>query len=308
MLRILGVLGLMLLSMLQLYSQVKIPLYGDSIINSIGTKDISDEPVITLYLPPKAKINHSAVIIFPGGAYSFLATSTEGTPIAEAFTKKGFAAFVVKYRLPNETTMRDKSMAPLQDAQQAIKLVRQRAGEWGLDTNKIGLVGFSAGGHLASTLGTHFATNYIPNKEKTNLRPDFMILLYPVISMDNSLTHRGSRVSLLGDGPSMDKVLFFSNEEQVDANTPPTYLTHTGDDGIVDVANSIEFYKALQRNGVDAQLHLFPKGDHGFIQRLPINEWLDPILLFLAKEGIVKMNNISDTVLEDVDSSIKETN
>jgi acetyl esterase/lipase len=270
-----------------LFSQEVVPLYNDSIPNSIGNISNENTPSITEYLPLKEKANGTAIIIFPGGAYAFLAFEEEGSKIAEAFVQKGIAAFVVKYRLPSDLTMRDKSFAPLQDAQQAIKVVRMNTKKWNLDSNKIGIIGYSAGGHLASTLGTHFINDYIPNKERTNLRPDFMMLMYPVISMDNSLTHRDSRINLLGNGPDMEKVLFFSNEEQVTSRTPTTYLAHTGDDQIVDVNNSIAFYQALQKNGVQAELHLYPKGDHGFTQRLPVNEWLDPMLDFLRREGFL---------------------
>lgn len=171
------------------------------------------------------------------------------------------------------------------DAQQSIKLVRTNASIWKIDPNKIGVIGYSAGGHLASTLATHFKKSYIPNNENISLRPDFVILVYPVISMKNSLTHIGSRNNLLGREASQVDIELFSNELQVDENTPPTYLTHTGDDSIVDVNNSIVFYQALQRNRIDAELHLYPKGDHGFTQRLPVNEWLSPMLAFIKKEG-----------------------
>jgi acetyl esterase/lipase len=246
------------------------------------------KPTITAFFPPKEIAIGTAIIIFPGGAYGGLVFDAEGAKIAEAFVKKGVAAFVVKYRLPNATTMRDKSMGPLMDAQQAIKMVRQHARQWNIDSNKIGVIGYSAGGHLASTLGIHYATSYIPNEEHVNLRPDFMILVYPVISMEASLTHAGSRINLLGTAPSLHSIVFFSNEKQVTSDTPPTYLTQAGDDRVVSVDNSIAFYKALQRNLVDAELHLYPKGDHGFTQRLPEKEWLDPMLSFLQREGFLK--------------------
>jgi len=271
----------------ELYSQVVLPLYKDSIPNSIGSTSVEDAPTITVYLPREEKRNGTAVIIFPGGAYQFLATPTEGTPVAEAFAQEGITAFVVKYRLPDDATMRDKSLGPLQDAQQAMLTVRKRAREWHLDSNRIGIIGYSAGGHVASTLGTHFVNSYIPNEKKINLRPDFMILVYPVISMESSLTHEGSRINLLGNDPSMEKVLFFSNEKRVDIDTPPTYLTHTGDDRVVDVENSIAFYQALQRSGVHAELHLYPTGNHGFTQRLPVEDWLNPMLGFLKREDFL---------------------
>jgi len=266
-------------------AQQIIPLYKDSIPNIKVDLKSEEQPTLEIYLPTKEKSTGTSVIIFPGGAYQFLAYQEEGVAIAKAFIEKGITAFVVKYRLPSDITMKNKSIGPLQDAQQAIKTIRLRSKEWNLDPKAVGIIGFSAGGHLASTLGTHFTTNYIENLEKTNLRPNFMILVYPVITMDSKLTHLGSRGSLLGTHPSENQIWMFSNEQQVSFDTPPTYLTHAGDDSIVDVNNSIVFYKALQNNNVDAELHLFPKGDHGFTQRLPVNEWLDPMLLWLKKEG-----------------------
>lgn len=273
-----------------LHAQEVIPLYKESIPGSTTKLTLDQQPTIEVYLPKADKTTRAAVLIFPGGAYAFLAYNEEGTVIARAFADKGIAAFVVKYRLPTKETMRDKSFGPLMDAQQAIKTVRSKAVDWNLDPTKIGVIGYSAGGHLASTLGTHFSKSYIPNKENISLRPDFMILVYPVISMDDKLTHIGSKISLLGMEPSKEKVALFSNELQVTKETPPTYLTHCGDDGLVDVNNSIVFYQALQKNRVDAELHLFPKGNHGFTQRLPVNEWMEPMLAFLKREGFYKPN------------------
>jgi len=271
---------------ISIFAQLAIPLYSDSISDSVGLTNNNDIPTITVYLPSKEKATGTGVIIFPGGGYGFLATETEGTPIAKAFVQKGVAAFVIKYRLPSETNLLDKSMGPLMDAQQAIKQVRDSASVWNLDVNKIGVIGFSAGGHLAATMGCHYFYSYIPNKNKINLRPDFMILVYPVISMKKRLTHLSSRINLLGDDPTTEKVKFFSSEENVNSRTPPTYITHTGDDKIVDVDNSLEMYRWLQIVGVDAELHIYPKGDHGFIQRLSVNKWLDPMLDFLKKEDM----------------------
>lgn len=221
-------------------------------------------PGLTAFFPEKGKSNGAAVIICPGGGYSYLVINKEGTDVAEAFVKKGIAAFVLKYRLPNAKIMNDKSIGPLQDAQQAIKIVRERAGEWNIDTSRVGIMGFSAGGHLASTASTHFNDVVIDNKENTNLRPDFSILVYPVISFSDSLAHKGSRKNLLGDNPSVGQVERFSNERQVSAKTPPTFLIHCGDDKVVLVGNSISYYESLLRNGVKTELHIYPTGGHGF--------------------------------------------
>lgn len=269
-------------------AQRVLPLYTDTIPNTIVKLSKEGQPTLEVYLPTKEKSTKTAVIIFPGGAYTFLAYDEEGVLIAKSFAERGITAFVVRYRLPKNQTMRDKSFGPLMDAQQAIKVVRSKAVSWGIDPKRIGVIGYSAGGHLASTLGTHFDKSYIPNQEHISLRPDFMILVYPVISMEDSLTHIASRISLLGMEPSIEKVRFFSNELQVKKETPPTYLTHCGDDQIVDVNNSIIFYQALQKKAVDAELHLFSKGNHGFTQRMSVGQWIEPMLEFLKREGMLK--------------------
>lgn len=282
------------------YAQKIIPLYTGDIPNSIpynmkeitlykedmvsGYKSIS-KPTLEVYRPTKELQNGSAVIICPGGGYGMESYGPEGINIAKAFIEHGTTAFILKYRLPSDSIMKDKSIGPLQDAQQAIKLVRQRAAEWDIDINRVGIMGFSAGGHLASTAGTHFDSSFIPNKENINLRPDFMILIYPVISFTDNLTHLGSRNNLLGANPSMEKINFFSNELHVTDKTPPTWLTHTGDDKAVDVDNSIGFYEALRHHNVPAEMHLYPKGDHGFVLKLPTEEWMLPLF------GWMKVNN-----------------
>ena len=161
-------------------------------------------PTLEMYLPEKDKASGAAVVICPGGGYSVIVYGGEGVSIAKAFAEKGIAAFVLKYRLPNDSFQVNKTIAPLQDAQQAIKIVRDSASAWGIDVNKVGIMGFSAGGHVASTEATHFNKALIENKSNTNLRPDFQILVYPVISMQDSLTHKDSRRQLLGSNPSKE--------------------------------------------------------------------------------------------------------
>ena len=289
---------------LQLNAQQTIPLYSGEIPNAtnyvmkeikmenpdgtlMGYRSIS-QPNLAVYLPDPAKATGTAVIICPGGGYGMESYRLEGTIIAASFVRKGVAAFILEYRLPSDSIMKDKSIGPLQDAQQAIKTVRERAKEWNIDAAKIGIMGFSAGGHLASTAGTHFGHSYIPNESNTSLRPDFMILIYPVISMTDELTHRGSRQNLLGANPTADQIILFSNELQVNENTPPTWLTHTGDDTVVPVDNSIRFYQALIRNKVSAEMHLYPSGNHGFVLKLPTDEWMAPLFGWMGKSGIVK--------------------
>jgi len=249
---------------------------SDTAGNRIRTSRVT-WPTITAFFPPKDIANGTAVIICPGGGYSYLVMNQEGTDVAEAFIKKGIAAFVLKYRLPDDKIMKDKSIGPLQDAQQAIKIVREHAKEWSIDTSSVGIMGFSAGGHLASTAATHFNDKIIANSIHTNLRPDFTILIYPVIGFSDSLVHKGSRKGLLGDHPSAENIDFYSGEKQVSAKTPPAFLVHCGDDKIVAVGNSISYYEALLRNGVKAELHIYPTGGHGFglnNKTIP-DQWID---------------------------------
>jgi acetyl esterase/lipase len=253
-------------------------------------------PTLEVFMPQRHTSNRSAIIIFPGGSYGGLAYQEEGSNIGALFAKQGITAFVVKYRLPIGYRLPDSQfplsgnryLVPLQDAQQAIKRVRMNAVAWHLDTHKIGVIGFSAGGHLASSLGTHFHQAYIPNKENTNLRPDFMILIYPVISMKDELTEFLTRFFLLGDNQSPERISFFSNEGQVTTDTPPTLLMAAGDDELVKVDNSIVFYQALSKHWVPAEMHLYPRGGHGFVLRLPPEEWMRPILLWMKKNGWAK--------------------
>jgi len=292
------VLLVLLTTALQAGAQKVISLYPKEIPNStsyqmkeirmenndllIGFRSISI-PTLEIYLPDMQTTTGTAVIICPGGGYGMESYRLEGTNIAEAFQRKGIAAFILKYRLPSDSIMIDKSIGPLQDAQQAIKTVRLHAAEWKIDTARIGIMGFSAGGHLASTAGTHFDKSYIPNDEKISLRPSFMILIYPVISMGDELTHLGSRNNLLGKLPEAELVNHFSNELHICANTPPTWLTHTGDDKVVSVENSIRFYQELVKNGIPAEMHLYPKGNHGFVLSLPTDEWMQPLFSWIGK-------------------------
>lgn len=272
------------------------PLYGEAAIpNSKPTPDEEtgadkgwiqkvSRPFIQVYLPAKVKATGASVVIFPGGAYWGLTFDYEGVQQANYFVDHGIAAFVVKYRIPNDAWMIDKSIGPLQDAQQAMKFARQRANEWNLDPNRMGVVGFSAGGHLASTLATYFNKAQIENADNINLRPDFLVLVYPVISMDPKVTHLDSRKALLGEKPAKEKAHFFSNELHVNANTPPTLLLHAVDDKLVDVKNSILFLEALKQAGVPVEAHLFEKGEHGFFL-IPRDRWQGVIMDWLTTNG-----------------------
>jgi acetyl esterase/lipase len=244
-------------------------------------------PTLTVYLPPKEKANGTAVVICPGGGYGINAIKHEGTDVAELLVSKGIAAFILKYRLPSDKTMKDKSIGPLQDAQQAIRIVRLRAKEWNVNPSKIGIAGFSAGGHLASTAGTHYQKVLIENPENTSVRPDFMILLYPVISFTDSIGHIGSRTNLIGENPSQEKIRLYSNEFQITKDTPPAFLMHAGDDKAVVVENSLRFYEALNDNNVPSELFIYPKGGHGFglINPTSPDRWMDRCLDWMKSNG-----------------------
>ena len=242
-------------------------------------------PTITKYTP--AKPNGISVIICPGGGYERLSIDHEGKEVAKAFTEFGITAFVLKYRLPNDSIMEDKTIGPLQDAQQAIRLIRKQSIAWGLNPNKIGIMGFSAGGHLASTAATHF--NFIADssskKDTTSVRPDFAILIYPVISFDDSIAHKGSKTKLLGKNPQTGQVKFFSNELKVTKNCPPVFLVHAGDDATVPVENTIRYYQACIKNKVLAEMHLYPKGGHGFglNNKTTTDKWFDKLITWISE-------------------------
>lgn len=223
----------------------------------------ADKPTLIVSLPEAGKANGTAVVICPGGGYGGLAMDHEGYQFAQWFNSLGIAAFICDYR------HRGKGYghpAPLEDAQRAIRTVRARANEWKVDPKKIGIIGFSAGGHLASTTGTHFDAGD-PKAEdpiqRVSSRPDFMILCYPVIAFDEPYAHRGSQKNLLGDNASADLVRSLSNEKQVKPDTPPTFLVHTDQDTGVPPENSVMFYLALRRAGVPAEMHIYRVGPHG---------------------------------------------
>lgn len=223
----------------------------------------NDKPTLTVYLPDKVKATGAAVCICPGGGYGNLAMDHEGHQIARWFNSMGVAGFIVDYR------HRGKGYghpAPLEDAQRAIRTVRARAGEWGVDPEKIGVMGFSAGGHLASTAGTHFDAGSVESDDpiqRVSCRPDFLILCYPVIMFDEEQTHRGSQRNLLGENPDPDLVRSLSNEKQVTPETPPTFLFHTDEDKGVPPENSVQFYLALRKAKVPAEMHVYRQGRHG---------------------------------------------
>jgi acetyl esterase/lipase len=243
-------------------AQPAIPLWSSGAPGALGDSSV-DQPRMTPYLPPAGAANGTAVVIFPGGGYGHLAMDHEGRAVANWLAGLGVTTFVVQYRLGP----RYRHPTMLGDAQRAIRTARARAAEWNVDPRRLGIIGFSAGGHLASTAGTHFDGGDPASADpiqRASARPDFMLLLYPVITMRDSITHAGSRRNLLGTEPAPELVRLMSNETQVSRETPPTFLVHSTDDKVVPVENSLLFYEALKRNGVPAEMHVFEHGGHGY--------------------------------------------
>jgi acetyl esterase/lipase len=222
------------------------------------------DPELYVFFPPKDSSVHTAVIICPGGAYARLAIDHEGIDAAKWLTHFGITGIVLKYRLPSDTIMKEKSIGPLQDVQEAIRIVRRKSVEWNLDPREIGVMGFSAGGHLAATASTLYGKKTYDATDTTSARPDFSILIYGVISMQNKFGHEGSRKNLLGTHPDSAFVDLFSAELQVDAETPPAFIVHSANDPTVPVASSIAYFSALKKYSIPAELHIYETGGHGY--------------------------------------------
>lgn len=247
------------------------------------------EAEIYVYLPKQGINTGAAIVICPGGGYGMEAMDHEGYDMAEWLAEKGVAGIVLKYRLPY-----GHHHIPLADVQQTIRLVRLKAAEWGINTAKIGIAGSSAGGHLASTAGTHFDLGKPEAKEKIekmSCRPDFMLLLYPVITLNEEFSHMGSRTNLIGTENKVELVEKYSNELHVTDQTPPTFLILADDDGAVPPRNSIEFYMALKKHNIPAEMHIFSKGGHGFgmnKKNLPVDQWPNLFAQWMKIQGITR--------------------
>ena len=222
------------------------------------------DPELTVYIPENVGANGTSVVICPGGGYWFNSVQNEGYMVADWLNSLGITAFVLKYRLPADAIMQEKSAGPLQDVQEAIRIVRRNADKWNINPGRVGVIGFSAGGHLAATASTLYDENVYEPEDTVSARPDFSILVYPVITMDTAFTHMGSRRNLLGKSPSKKQTEHYSAEQQVNENTPPAFLVHAQDDGAVPVMNSIRYYEAMLKYKVPGELHIYEKGGHGF--------------------------------------------
>jgi acetyl esterase/lipase len=256
---------------------------------AVGDQDL-DKPTLSIYPADPAKATGTGVVVCPGGGYGALAMDHEGKQIAEYLNSLGISAFVLKYRLGP----RYRHPAPLDDAQRAIRSVRSRAKELGVAPDRIGIWGFSAGGHLASTAGTHFDSGDATASDpvgRVSSRPDFMILAYPVITFTSEHMHKGSRRNLLGDTPDPKLVDLLSNEKQVTPQTPPTFLFHTNEDSGVPPENSVYFYLALRKAGVPAEMHIYEKGRHGvgLAPKDPIlSSWAGRLTDWFRTRGLIR--------------------
>lgn len=290
----------MLKSSYTLGQNFEIPLWPEEIPNfqktdEVEVSDSSDivriskvqSPDIAVYLPSRKNATGQAVVICPGGGYRILAYDWEGTDIAKWLNAHGIAAVILKYRLPTSASNIIPHKSPLMDAQRAMRLVRHHAGDWNIHPDKIGIMGFSAGGHLAATLGTHFDEVHTATGDaidSLDCRPDFMILMYPVITFSKPFMHRGSKEALIGKNPDPSLVDYYSIELQVKDNTPPAFMVHAGDDEAVPVENSLVFYQALKDKNIPAELHIYPAGGHGFSLALDkgyLQTWPDRCLDWL---------------------------
>ncbi|AHG87792.1 alpha/beta hydrolase [Gemmatirosa kalamazoonensis] len=265
-----------------------IPLWPAGAPGAVGDSSV-DRPGLTVFPAPADRATGAAAVIFPGGGYSHLATGKEGVAVAHWLNTLGVTAFVATYRLGP----RYHYPAMIDDGLRAVRIARARAAEWKVDPHRIGVVGFSAGGHLASSVGTHYAGTQarVGASDTVSARPDFMVLVYPVVTMFDPLVHRGSRTSLLGTSPDSSMLRLFSNETQVTRETPPAFIVASSDDATVPVENSIHLYEALRTARVPVELHVYEAGRHGF-GLAPgdpyLGGWIDLAGRWLARHGLAR--------------------
>jgi acetyl esterase/lipase len=276
------------------------PLWLSNIPASVGDP-AANQPTLAAYLPAPEKAVGTAVVVCPGGGYGFLALDHEGKQIAAWLNERGIAAFILRYRIVTPKRPAPLHPAPMLDVQRAIRTVRSKAIEYGVRPDRIGVWGFSAGGHLASTAATHFDGGQAESSDpidRVSCRPDFAILAYPVITLEGPTTHGGSRRNLLGSDPDPKLVELFSNDKQVTKETPPTFLFHTDEDNAVPPMNSILFYAALKKNGVPAELHIYEHGVHGvgLAQKDPVlSTWSQGLEAWMKGRGLLGSENKKQT-------------
>ena len=271
--------NILFIVLLNYYSlaQEKIALYAEIPNATKSAEDLGEEnvPVLYKYELPGAK---QAVLVIPGGGYARVAIDHEGHEVAKAFNEQGYSAFVLYYRLPKDETMIVRKIGPLQDAQRSIQFIREQ-----YDFDRVGVIGFSAGGHLAASLSNHYDDVKIENKNAIDLAPDFSVLVYPVISMEDEITHQGSKKNLIGAQPEVADLLYYSLEKQVSDQTPPTFLIHAEDDKGVPIANSLRYKEALDKAGVANEIFIYPTGGHGFglHNKLDARKWAEVMFTWL---------------------------
>lgn len=288
--------------LLQAEAQKNIQLYHNEIPNShkcINREYSESNPVVDsltykvsvpsmqIFFPGIQKENQTAVIICPGGGYGVLLTKREGSDIAKKFVENGVVAIVLKYRLPDSVSMKNPAIGPLQDLQKAIFSVRQNAKLWGINPGKIGVMGFSAGGHLAASAGVHNKKFWVDTTARKDINPDFMILINPVISFTEEIGHKGTRKNLLGSATTRNQIDFFSNEFHVDESTSPAFLVHNSTDSVVVVENSLLFFEKLRKFKIPAEIHIYEKGEHGFLSWPSLNEWFGRCINWMKGRELV---------------------
>lgn len=293
---------ILLFSVLRLESQEVVVLYPGMSPNSLPEEnqeyssynEVVDsltfkvsKPTIQIFHARSDRRNRPAVIICPGGGYGVLLTKREGTDVARKLAEGGVTGIVLKYRLPDKDHLLNPGIGPLQDLQMAIHTVRQNAEKWGINPQNIGVMGFSAGGHLAASSGVHHRTFWVDTTHGENVRPDFMVLVNPVISFSDEYAQLGSRKNLLGAYATRESIDFFSTELHVDASTPPTFLVHNNTDSVVLVENSLMFFNELRKYKIPAEMHIYEKGEHGFLTWPSFEEWFGRVLHWMRGRDLV---------------------
>lgn len=266
--------------------------YPNGILNTKQWVDVGDNVPELFFYKPVRQDRDKVFLIIPGGGYARVAMGHEGHDVAKRLQDLGYASYVLRYRLPVDSQMLDKRIAPIQDAQTALAYIREHVERQGIAGSKVGVLGFSAGGHLASTLSTHFNISYIGEGIHRSLRPDFSVLVYPVITMSEGTTHAGSKKNLIGPVFDEHDVLRFSTEQQVGSVTPATYLVHAADDKVVPIANSLLYQEALDAFGISNALYRYEEGGHGFglTNKKESGDWFTAMLIWLESQSLETEN------------------